>query len=77
MTGAEPTDHQYTSKFPAQWVKCDVRKFKLEVRAVRCCWMSLRRAQLLGEFPIIMADPPWDIHMEVCEPPPCAARSSA
>jgi len=36
--------------YPPQWVCCDVRKFNLEI---------------LGEFPVIMADPPWDIHMEL------------
>lgn len=33
-----------------QWVQCDMRYLDLEV---------------LGKFSVIMADPPWDIHMEV------------
>jgi mRNA m6A methyltransferase catalytic subunit len=33
-----------------QWLSCDVRSFELG---------------LLGQFGIIMADPPWDIHMEL------------
>ena len=33
-----------------QWVQCDVRAFQYEV---------------FGKFEIIMADPPWDIHMEL------------
>mmetsp|Transcript_38175 Transcript_38175/g.61806 ORF Transcript_38175/g.61806 Transcript_38175/m.61806 type:complete len:874 (-) Transcript_38175:490-3111(-) len=35
---------------PAQWINCDVRKFPFEH---------------LGKFGAIMADPPWDIHMEL------------
>lgn len=34
----------------AQWVQCDVRTFDLS---------------LLGKFGVIMADPPWDIHMQL------------
>ena len=33
-----------------QWVNCDIRSFRLD---------------LLGQFGVIMADPPWDIHMEL------------
>ncbi|KAK9768359.1 methyltransferase, variant 2 [Basidiobolus ranarum] len=33
---------------PAQWINCDVRKFDFSI---------------LGKFSVIMADPPWDIHM--------------
>ena len=35
---------------PPQWVQCDLRNFKLPV---------------LGKFTVVMADPPWDIHMEL------------
>ncbi|KAJ3090068.1 N6-adenosine-methyltransferase subunit mettl3, partial [Quaeritorhiza haematococci] len=35
---------------PPQWIQCDVRKFDLKV---------------LGKFSVIMADPPWDIHMSL------------
>ena len=35
---------------PAQWVKCDMRFFDVSV---------------IGKFAVIMADPPWDIHMEL------------
>ena len=35
---------------PPQWINCDVRKFDYSV---------------LGKFHVIMADPPWDIHMSV------------
>lgn len=34
----------------SQWVNCDIRTFEVE---------------LLGQFGVIMADPPWDIHMEL------------
>ncbi|OAY56288.1 N6-adenosine-methyltransferase MT-A70-like isoform X2 [Manihot esculenta] len=33
-----------------QWINCDIRNFKMEI---------------LGQFGVIMADPPWDIHMEL------------
>lgn len=35
---------------PAQWVQCDLRFFDMTI---------------LGKFSVIMADPPWDIHMEL------------
>jgi len=35
---------------PAQWIQCDIRKLDVEV---------------IGKFTVIMADPPWDIHMEL------------
>ncbi|EKD02411.1 mRNA methyltransferase [Trichosporon asahii var. asahii CBS 8904] len=36
------------TKGPAQWVNCDIRSFDFSV---------------LGQFQVIVADPPWDIHM--------------
>ena len=33
-----------------QWVQCDLRAINMEV---------------LGKFAVVMADPPWDIHMEL------------
>lgn len=42
-----PPDHVPTS-LPGQFVNCDVRSFDMSV---------------LGKFSVIMADPPWDIHM--------------
>ena len=35
---------------PPQWINCDIRYLDLSV---------------LGKFSVIMADPPWDIHMEL------------
>ena len=35
---------------PAQWVQCDIRSLDFYV---------------LGKFSVVMADPPWDIHMEL------------
>lgn len=35
---------------PQQWINCDMRYFDMAV---------------LGKFSVIMADPPWDIHMEL------------
>lgn len=37
-------------QLPPQWINCDVRRFDYTV---------------LGKFHVIMADPPWDIHMSV------------
>lgn len=39
-----------TTLFPPQWVQCDLRFLDMTV---------------LGKFAVIMADPPWDIHMEL------------
>lgn len=39
-----------TVLYPPQWLQCDLRFFDLSV---------------LGKFSVIMADPPWDIHMEL------------
>ncbi|KND01520.1 uncharacterized protein SPPG_03319 [Spizellomyces punctatus DAOM BR117] len=41
---------QIGNPLPAQWISCDVRKFDLSI---------------LGKFTVIMADPPWDIHMNL------------
>ena len=38
------------SRSQPQWVTCDVRTFDMKV---------------LGEFGVIMLDPPWDIHMDL------------
>jgi len=39
-----------TQLMPPQWVQCDLRNLKFPV---------------LGKFSVLMADPPWDIHMEL------------
>ena len=39
-----------TILMPPQWIQCDVRKLDMSI---------------LGKFAVIMADPPWDIHMEL------------
>ena len=45
------SDSQFQFKlFPAQWVNCDLRYLDMSV---------------LGKFAVVMADPPWDIHMEL------------
>ncbi|XP_070574821.1 N(6)-adenosine-methyltransferase catalytic subunit METTL3-like [Ptychodera flava] len=36
--------------YPPQWIQCDLRSLNMQV---------------LGKFAVIMADPPWDIHMEL------------
>ncbi|XP_073986333.1 methyltransferase like 3 isoform X3 [Rhodnius prolixus] len=39
-----------TILYPPQWIQCDLRYLDMTV---------------LGKFAVIMADPPWDIHMEL------------
>ncbi|OBZ76306.1 N6-adenosine-methyltransferase subunit METTL3 [Grifola frondosa] len=39
-----------TETLPPQWINCDLRRFDYSV---------------LGKFHVIMADPPWDIHMSL------------
>ncbi|XP_067006039.2 N6-adenosine-methyltransferase MT-A70-like protein [Anabrus simplex] len=41
---------EMTILYPPQWVQCDLRYLDMTV---------------LGKFAVIMADPPWDIHMEL------------
>ncbi|KAG8455521.1 hypothetical protein GDO86_001640 [Hymenochirus boettgeri] len=36
--------------FPSQWIRCDIRYLDMSI---------------LGKFSVVMADPPWDIHMEL------------
>jgi len=47
--GLGPTKKE-TQLLPPQWINCDVRRFDYTV---------------LGKFHVIMADPPWDIHMSL------------
>ncbi|XP_064900390.1 N6-adenosine-methyltransferase catalytic subunit isoform X2 [Columba livia] len=47
---APPGDRAADRLFPPQWICCDIRY--LDVR-------------ILGKFAVVMADPPWDIHMEL------------
>ncbi|KAM5535699.1 hypothetical protein V8D89_010686 [Ganoderma adspersum] len=42
--------HKETRPLPPQWINCDLRRFDYSV---------------LGKFHVIMADPPWDIHMSL------------
>ncbi|CAO3689897.1 unnamed protein product [Umbelopsis ramanniana] len=37
-------------KLPPQWIRCDIRKLDFDV---------------IGKFTVILADPPWDIHMSL------------
>ena len=39
-----------STTLPSQWVNCDIRYFD---------------SSILGKFDVIMADPPWDIHMDL------------
>ncbi|KIP12882.1 hypothetical protein PHLGIDRAFT_97634 [Phlebiopsis gigantea 11061_1 CR5-6] len=47
--GLGPTG-KATPMLPPQWINCDLRRFDYSV---------------LGKFHVIMADPPWDIHMSL------------
>lgn len=50
LTKIKPnTDPSATLQAP-QWIQCDLRFLDMTV---------------LGKFAVIMADPPWDIHMEL------------
>lgn len=44
------TDPNVGKLFPSQWICCDIRYLD---------------ASILGKFAVVMADPPWDIHMEL------------
>ncbi|KAG8855870.1 hypothetical protein FRB96_006692 [Tulasnella sp. 330] len=48
--GSGPTGQISKVLIPPQWINCDVRRFDYSV---------------LGKFHVIMADPPWDIHMSL------------
>lgn len=43
-------DEKSDSGVPTQWLNCDVRTFDFSI---------------LGQFDVVMADPPWDIHMDL------------
>ncbi len=47
---AEKSSLPRTKLTPPQWINCDMRYFDMSV---------------IGKFSVIMADPPWDIHMEL------------
>lgn len=47
---ASDEDYIKRKMLPPQWVNCDIRYLNFSV---------------LGKFSVIMADPPWDIHMEL------------
>ncbi|XP_035462803.2 N6-adenosine-methyltransferase subunit METTL3-like [Scophthalmus maximus] len=47
---AEDADSNVDKLFPSQWICCDIRILDVSV---------------LGKFAVVMADPPWDIHMEL------------
>uniref|UniRef100_A0AAY4BJ66 mRNA m(6)A methyltransferase n=1 Tax=Denticeps clupeoides TaxID=299321 RepID=A0AAY4BJ66_9TELE len=50
--GLHPTDGDSNvgKLFPSQWICCDIRYLDVSI---------------LGKFAVVMADPPWDIHMEL------------
>ncbi|CAL8086808.1 unnamed protein product [Orchesella dallaii] len=50
VSSLEPQAAPTTVLNPPQWIQCDLRFFDMAT---------------LGKFSVIMADPPWDIHMEL------------
>ncbi|XP_061921229.1 N6-adenosine-methyltransferase subunit METTL3 [Entelurus aequoreus] len=46
----EDADSNVGKLFPSQWICCDIRYLDVSI---------------LGKFAVVMADPPWDIHMEL------------
>ncbi|KAI8584713.1 hypothetical protein K450DRAFT_217644 [Umbelopsis ramanniana AG] len=49
-TLSNPLMLQRKKLLPPQWIKCDIRKLDFDV---------------IGKFTVILADPPWDIHMSL------------
>lgn len=47
---AGDADSNVGKLFPSQWICCDIRYLDVAI---------------LGKFAVVMADPPWDIHMEL------------
>lgn len=47
---SESLDDSSVQMFPPQWIQCDLRYFDMST---------------LGKCAVVMADPPWDIHMEL------------
>ncbi|KAM9368102.1 N(6)-adenosine-methyltransferase catalytic subunit METTL3 [Phaethornis superciliosus] len=50
LTRPPPPDAGADRLFPPQWICCDIRYLDVSI---------------LGKFAVVMADPPWDIHMEL------------
>ncbi|XP_045588812.1 N6-adenosine-methyltransferase subunit METTL3 [Procambarus clarkii] len=50
MPQERPRPEERSILFPPQWIQCDLRFLDMSI---------------LGKFAVIMADPPWDIHMEL------------
>ncbi|KAG8140841.1 putative Methyltransferase like 3 protein [Naja naja] len=50
MPQAVGRDSSVDRLFPPQWICCDIRYLDVSI---------------LGKFAVVMADPPWDIHMEL------------
>lgn len=44
----------YAAKYGCQWINMDVREL-----------LSANTPNILGQFSVVMADPPWNIHMEL------------
>lgn len=50
IEGSQTESEAPVTLYPPQWINCDIRMLNMSI---------------LGKFAVIMADPPWDIHMEL------------
>ena len=50
LASNRPNSNMFSRHYESQFINCDIRNFPMEV---------------LGKYPVIMADPPWDIHMQL------------
>ncbi|KAA0185963.1 N6-adenosine-methyltransferase 70 kDa subunit [Fasciolopsis buskii] len=50
VEGSQAESEAPVTLYPPQWINCDIRMLNMSI---------------LGKFAVIMADPPWDIHMEL------------
>ena len=48
-----------------QWINCDIRSFDYSVLGQYVPHYLAQHESLMYRFQVIVADPPWDIHMSV------------
>ena len=63
-----------TVLYPPQWIQCDLRSLDMSILGIPTSHLiqfifnilfHLIEWNVKGKFSVIMADPPWDIHMEL------------
>lgn len=63
------TRGESTVLYPPQWIQCDLRSLDMsilgELFQMRKLNTVVTLIHFIGKFSVIMADPPWDIHMEL------------